>query len=506
MTDVLERIGERVRLQAMVNGRARYQVSAIRTDDSTLLVTDLLNLSSAKAREVLANQVAEEYRKELGGLALELAHEVAGHRLSPPKSEPAQEEFAPWPESVRAEWLLDAISNQIQRYVILPRHEVTALSLWVLHTFVTDVTDYSPYIWVHSPVRECGKSTLLELLHHLAHKAQLTGGITAAALYRRIARLAPTMLLDELDSRLRGDGGENLRGVLNTGFHSSGRVTICVGDEHEERDFSTYCPKVLAGIGRLWDTVTSRSIPIRMERATRDELAKIRKIRGDSIAAECLDLRRQSLRWAADAKPALRDAEPDVPEDLGARQADVWRPLLAIAEQGGDSWASRARAAALALYGIGEEEGDWGLLLLEDVRALLEQSDSPAILTTTLLEALTKREDRPWPEYRHDRPITARGVASLLGRFRVKPTTVRVGEDRGKGYRAEDLAPVFRKYLKKQGPLPEILSVTSVTNEPGACPVTDVTDRKQGTGPLFAESELLSHDEIERRAIALGDA
>ena len=62
------------------------------------------------------------------------------------------------------------------------------------------------------------------------------------------------MLLDELDAQLRSDAGESLRKVLNTGFARTGKITICVGDAHEDKDFATFCPKVLAGIGRVWDT------------------------------------------------------------------------------------------------------------------------------------------------------------------------------------------------------------------------------------------------------------
>ncbi|HEX8944811.1 MAG TPA: hypothetical protein VF785_16845, partial [Gemmatimonadaceae bacterium] len=135
----------------------------------------------------------------------------------------------------------------------MPRHASEAIALWVAHTYVIDCADFTPYLWISSPARECGKSTLLELLAQLAHRAQLTGGITAAALYRRIDRLRPTMLLDELDAQLRSDAGESLRRVLNTGFARSGKMTICIGDAHEDKDFATFCPKVLAGIGRLWD-------------------------------------------------------------------------------------------------------------------------------------------------------------------------------------------------------------------------------------------------------------
>ena len=107
-----------------------------------------------------------------------------------------------------------------------------------------------------------------------------------------------------------------------------------------------------------------------------------------------------------------------------------------------------------------------------------------------IIEALVKREDRPWPEYRHERPITPRGVASLLGRFGVKPRTVRIGEATPKGYRGEDLAPVFRKYLASQKPpIPPAPSATSATSALGNAPVADVSDREGGTGPFVVEEE-----------------
>lgn len=505
---------ERFRFVAGVNGRRTAELHVfIRPQLAVPVVSTEVNLLQEQGRlAVLDTLVAlsSTYREEAAEALMTLAPRITAMRAEAltkstnkavPTGDPADE---PWTDTVSTEAVLDELSLHIRHYVVLDPHEVAALSLWVLHTFVTDVTDYTPYIRVGSPVRECGKSTLLELLRHLAYRAQLTGGITAAALYRRIGKTVAagesiTMLLDELDARLRGDGGEALRGVLNTGFHRTGTMTICVGDDHDERDFATFCPKVLAGIGRLWDTVTSRSIPIRMERAPREELAGLRKIRGDRIGHECQQLRRKLLRWASDVRADLRDSEPDVPAALGARQADVWRPLLAIAEMAGDVWADRAQKAARALHGVGEEEGDYGLLMLEDVRDLL--SGDSIIFTSHLIESLVKREDRPWPEYRHDKPITPRGIASLLGRFNVKPTTVRLGDAVGKGYRAEDLAPAFRKYLsKKEGQTPPEPSVTSVTHEA----VTDVTDKKEDVGVAVFSPPPLTPEEFaaEERAAA----
>lgn len=63
----------------------------------------------------------------------------------------------------------------------------------------------------------------------------------------------------------------------------------------------------------------------------------------------------------------------------------------------------RPRAAALGLYGVAEDEGNWGLLLLEDVRALLEthrvewpegEAVHRTISSATLVEELKARSER----------------------------------------------------------------------------------------------------------------
>jgi hypothetical protein len=261
------------------------------------------------------------------------------------------------------------------------------------------------------------------------------------------------MLLDELDTRLKGDNAEIYRGVLNSGFSRDGGVfTICVGDKHEEKDFKTFAPKVLAGIGRLPDTITSRSIPIRLSRAAKEELRSKKKIRGDTIDALCEPHRRKLLRLADQLRDDLRGTDPEVPEELGARQADVWRPLLAIADAIGEDWPRIARESAKTLHGVAEEEGDYGILMLADVRDLVDAEPDEHITSAHIVKELTKLEHRPWPEYRAGHPITTRGVATLLGRFGIKPVTVRVGSEVGKGYKLEHLAPAFKRYLPPKKP------------------------------------------------------
>ncbi len=470
-----------LRAVAAVNGRTRCNVFLYQhgEDDAPLLAEDL-NLAASKERTDAIERLPPFYREEAEPLLAQLAAVVAAERARPIPKEQAGtakpfHDLEPWPDEINGAALLDTLVILLRSYVVLPPASAPALALWLAHTYVTDVTDYTPYVLVTSPVRECGKSTLLELLYWLVFRGMKSDGITAAALYRRIHRLSPTMLLDELDSRLRGDSGEALRGVLNSGFHRGGTFSVCVGDNHEDQDFRTFGPKVLAGIGRVWDTVTSRSFPVRLTRASREELAYLSKIRGDRIDGICLPYRRQLLRWTSDVRERLSVTDAVTPEELGARQSDVWRPLLAIADVAGGHWPTTARTAALELYGVSEEEGDYGLLVLEDVRDLFASRRSENLFSSEICQELAKREDRPWPEYtRGDRAITPRGLARLVGRFGVKPKTVRVGAETGKGYTLAALVPVFRTYL----PNP-VLSVTSVTpeqSEVGAGNVTHVTD------------------------------
>jgi hypothetical protein len=423
-------------------------------------------------------------------------------RQAPEVAQPAEED--PWPHPVDGVELLDELVVLARRYMVLPEYAAEAIALWVLHTYLLAVADFTPYLLITSPVRGCGKTTLLDLAEHIAYRALKNGGITAAALYRVIDKRSPTMLLDELDTRLKGEGAEGLRGVLNEGFKRGGNIVICVGDTAEPRSFRVFSPKMLAGIGRVWDTVASRSIPIRLQRASKDELYLLKKMRGDLIHDQCAEYRRKALTIAAAIAADVREMDPPVPDALDSRQGDIWRPLLAIADIIGGHWPDTARTAAVGLHGVGDEETDYGLLMLEDVRDLFVKSGGDALFSAAIVEYLGKLEHRPWPEYRNDRPISTRGVASLLGRFGVKPKPVRFGSATGKGYAYATLLPVFEKYLR---PLKSVTDTknenrhtadVSVTGDASGESVTDVTDRKGGVREALSGDEYELLDEYKR--------
>ena len=163
----------------------------------------------------------------------------------------------------------------ILRYVVLSDEQATACALWVLHTYALDAADITPYLAITSAEKQCGKTVLLDVLDAVVHKPWRAVRPSEAVLFRKIERDRPTLLLDEVDAiwgpKARSED-EGLRALLNAGFRRHGStVPRCVGPSLKLRDFSTYCPKALAAIGDLPDTVADRSIPIRMERKRRGD-------------------------------------------------------------------------------------------------------------------------------------------------------------------------------------------------------------------------------------------
>lgn len=458
---VVELRGERVMVQARLSGRATYAIhiyDCALGAEPRLVHLDVQNPSSQRGRDALAAAVDEPLRSELRDLLMQLGAQIDQLRASETGATSREdarndatrdEALMPAEDAVDGATLLTTIRDMILRYVVLPPHAAEALALWCLHTYAIEAAPFTPYIWVSSPVRECGKSSLLEVLGALGCRARTSGGVSPAALYRMIEQRRPTMLLDELDTYLHSDRGEELRNILNSGFARTGRVTRCDGENNDIRDFSTFCPKVLAGIGRLWETVASRAIPIPMVRATAAERQALARVRSDRLAPSCEHLRRQMLRWARDHIETLRDADPDVPGRLGARQADIWRPLLAIADLAGDAWSVQARDAALALHGAAADDEDINEMLLADIRAAFEAEGTEMIFSERLAAELAQLEYRPWGDWR-GKALSPHGLGRLLKAFKIRPKNLRLGTEVKRGYERGQFEQVWAQYLPPQ--------------------------------------------------------
>ncbi|HXG50996.1 MAG TPA: DUF3631 domain-containing protein [candidate division Zixibacteria bacterium] len=339
---------------------------------------------------------------------------------------------------------LDLLMTLIKRYVVLSDDAAAAAALWVLHAWALDAFDVSPYLFLTSPTKRCGKTTLLEILAMLSPRALPSSNITGPALFRAIEKFKPSLFIDEADSFL-GDKDE-LRGIINSGHHrASAFVLRCVGDDHEPQLFSTWCPKAIAAIGRLAATLEDRSVVIGLKRRAPGE--RVDRFRSTGVAKIAEPLRRRSARWALDNVERLRALRPDAPAALHDRAADNWRPLLAIAELAGGEWPDRARAAAIRVSGTVDEGGGSALVqLLEDLRVLFEENSSDRLFSADICSALANREDRPWSEWRSGKPITPRQLARLLGGVGITPKLLRAGEGLARGYERSQFDDAFARY------------------------------------------------------------
>jgi hypothetical protein len=94
-------------------------------------------------------------------------------------------------------------------------------------------------------------------------------------------------------------------------------VIRLVSDSHTPRAFSVWGAVVIAGIGRIPETIEDRSITIHLRRRLASEtIVRLKNAHRGQLAG----LGRKAARWVADHASLLREADPHLPESLGDRQ------------------------------------------------------------------------------------------------------------------------------------------------------------------------------------------
>jgi|GEM_PF-1506093 hypothetical protein len=361
--------------------------------------------------------------------------------------------------------LLDDICMLIRRFVVLSAESLVVCTLWLLHAYAIEAFDFTPYLNISSPVRECGKTRLLDVLEILLKNVWSTSRSTVAALVRKIARDKCTLLYDETDATFKGpdEFAQALRGILNAGYQRGKPATVCVGRDHEPKDFEVFGPKAFAGIGQsLPDTVLSRSIPIEMRRKLKSETSQ--KFRLRDIKPEAHALRERLAVWAATHSQGLRDRRPELPEGLSDRSEDIWEPLIAIADSFGDAWPTWARIAAVRLSAKGALADDsTKTRLLNDLRSAF--SDDERLHTAILLQRLNGMEEAPWSRFHHgDKPLSANGLARLLNDFGIKSRELKIAGTNRNGYERADFADAWGRFLQASAVV-ESTASTSLINQ-----------------------------------------
>lgn len=367
--------------------------------------------------------------------------------------------------------ILADVEALLRRFVAFPsEHCLVAVTLWAAHCHLLGAFESTPRLALLSPEKGSGKTRTLEVLEPLVPNPMHAVNCTAAALFRAVAAKSPTLLFDEADTyfgpRSKGDY-EELRGLVNAGHRRGAVAYRCVGEpsKMEVREFPAFAAIALAGIGDLPDTILDRSVVIAMRRRSPDE--RVEPFRERKVRPYANELRDRMAAWAKRNTERLSEAEPALPPGITDRPADVWEPLLAVADAAGADWPSRARHAAVELNRArAERDPSLGVRLLADVRAVFQEEK---VFTDDLLERLNGLDEAPWGELR-GKPLDSRGLARRLRPYAVRPKQVRIGEATRKGYERADFADAWSRYLA----LPANTE-TSETTDTAAGGVTDVS-------------------------------
>jgi hypothetical protein len=348
--------------------------------------------------------------------------------------------------------LLAELHAALCRYVVFPSPEAAdAVCLWVAASHAQPAWEHAPRLAVVSPLKRCGKSRLLDVVAETCHAPLITVNATIAAVVRSIGEDPPTLLVDEADTlwgtKRQADSNEDLRGLLNAGHQRNRPMLRWDVTTRSREELDTFAMALLAAIGELPDTIMDRAVVIRMRRRAPGEHVDPYRTRRDAPPLNAL---RERLRaWAREHLRELHHATPEMP--LEDRAADTWEPLIAIGDHAQGDWPTRARDAAVTMTRAEaqhEEDTSASVRLLADLRAVFDTAGADGLYTTTILDALHKLEDAPWPDW-YGHPLTTRDLAKLLRPYDVRAKNVRehgTGEPR-KGYTRADLHEPWARYV-----------------------------------------------------------
>jgi hypothetical protein len=368
--------------------------------------------------------------------------------------------------------ILDAIHAFTGRFVAYPdEHAHVAHVLWIAHAHAMDAWETTPRFAALSPEVESGKTRLLEVTELLVPNPVQSVNASPAYMFRKIADEdgLPTILFDEIDTVFgpKARDNEEVRGILNAGYRRGATVGRCVisGKTIRTEESPAFCAVAVAGIGDLPDTILSRAIVVAMRR--RGPRETVEPFRRRVLKREGYSLRDRLAAWIASAEPALADAWPTMPQGIEDRAADIWEPLLAIADAAGGTWPQQARVSAVSYVShFRRERQSLGIRLLADLRTIFGKKDR--MFTADIVAALNRMEEAPWASLRGG-ALDARGLARRLRKYDVKPKQHRIGSQNMKGYCAADLADAWSRYLSLIPPDSETFE-TSETS--AAAPMT----------------------------------
>jgi hypothetical protein len=206
------------------------------------------------------------------------------------------------------------------------------------------------------------------------------------------------------------------------------------------KKYSCWCPKVIAMIGQVPDTIADRSIVVKMARKlTSETCAPLSQLNTTDIKARC-------TRFGLDMAHFIAEAGKIRGEGLNDRAADTFDPLFVIARLAGDGWEQKLHKAALALSSTADIEHS-GAGLIMDILGVFCETNSEKLFTRDIVALLrggcTESAALKYAS------IDEYQISKTLRPYGIKPVCIRIGREVSNGYHVTDFREAVTRYVSE---------------------------------------------------------
>jgi hypothetical protein len=256
-------------------------------------------------------------------------------------------------ELVDGEKVLGWARGFLGRFIVWPSGSyLDAAVLWAAHAHARDadgmlVWQSSPRALFSSAEPGSGKSAAMRAVARICPSPAVFTEPSEPAVAHAIGKEHATLFLDEADVLFQTQRKAAIRAIINDGYTPEGSWARVRNGSVDK--ICTFGALGMAGLDKL-DTATSGSMKATVTRCIR---WRMRKAPGDYRAPRFDGQARMVASAVTDRLTAfarqelgsLAVAVPEVPEGIGNRAAELWEPLIVMADAAGGRWPDAAREA-----------------------------------------------------------------------------------------------------------------------------------------------------------------
>jgi hypothetical protein len=369
------------------------------------------------------------------------------------------DETTPWDGPVDGIELFREIYSLFGRVMWMSDSARLTITFWLIASYTFKAYRKFPYLRIKSADKNCGKSTLVDLVSELVFNPLIATDVSPAALYRVVEKFTPTLLLDEFDN---AEQIRELTQLLNAGYDNNRAALRYNMDKDCAERFRTYCPKVISSIKRITDTTESRCLPIDLQRVPADAENKLVEL--CDINPEFFQIiKRKILAWLEDHLPEIKECRPIRPDWLHTRDWDMWRPCYVIGEVLGKEGTEWVKQAATGVFGDYVVEQSLAIEILAHLRdaakephIFIEPKKGKIFLPSEgLVEFCNGDLEASWADWvkGDQKGLTVHRLAKELRQhFKVRSERTGYQNKDVRGYWLKKLEPYFTSFLPPEPP------------------------------------------------------